>query len=205
MKICVIGTGYVGLVTGTCFAEAGNNVICVDVDEKKIAGLSEGHIPIFEPGLEPMVQFNRREGRLSFTTDLSFGVNESEVCFIAVGTPPNEDGSADLTHVLDVAGQIAKVAKKKVIVGTKSTVPVGTGDKIEAIFREKLKHPLVVFANPEFLKEGDAVNDFMKPDRIVVGLDHNHIEPLLRELYAPFTRQRDRLIVMSRRSAQLTK
>ncbi|MBI4411622.1 MAG: UDP-glucose/GDP-mannose dehydrogenase family protein [Deltaproteobacteria bacterium] len=205
MKLCIIGTGYVGLVTGACFAEAGNDVICVDVDKRKIAGLNEGHIPIFEPGLEPMVQFNRREGRLTFATDLSLAVNESDICFIAVGTPPNEDGSADLTHVLDVAGQIATAAKKKVIVGTKSTVPVGTGDKIEAVFAEKSKHPFVVFSNPEFLKEGNAVNDFMKPDRVIVGLDHNHIEDLLRELYAPFTRQRDRLIFMSRRSAELTK
>ncbi|MBI2339392.1 MAG: UDP-glucose/GDP-mannose dehydrogenase family protein [Deltaproteobacteria bacterium] len=205
MKICIIGTGYVGLVTGACFAEAGNDVICVDVDEKKVADLNEGRIPIFEPGLEPMVRFNRREGRLRFTTDLSEGVNKSEVCFIAVGTPPNEDGSADLSHVLDVAFGIAGVAKKKILLGTKSTVPVGTGEKIEAVFREKLSHPFVVFSNPEFLKEGDAVNDFMKPDRIVVGLDHDPIEPLLRELYAPFTRRRDRLIVMSRRSAELTK
>lgn len=205
MKLCIIGTGYVGLVTGTCFAEAGNDVICVDVDEKKVFDLNQGHIPIYEPGLEPMIKFNQSEKRLQFTTDLAKGVNNSEICFIAVGTPPNEDGSADLKHVLDVSNDIARVAKKKVTVGTKSTVPVGTGDKIEALLKENLKHPSVVFSNPEFLKEGDAVNDFMKPDRIVIGTNDDSIVPLLRELYAPFTRQKDRLIIMSRRSAELTK
>lgn len=204
MKICVIGTGYVGLVSGACFAEAGNNVICMDIDSQKVASLNNGHCPIFEPGLEQMVQFNRSEGRLSFTADLTAAVNESQVCFIAVGTPANEDGSADLTHVLSVAREIARVAQKKILVGTKSTVPVGTGDKIEEIFLKEKKEA-VVFSNPEFLKEGDAVNDFMKPDRIVVGLDDQSIAPLLYDLYAPFNRQKNRMIVMSRRSAELTK
>lgn len=205
MKICVIGTGYVGLVTGTCFAETGNEVICVDVDAAKVAQLNQGHIPIFEPGLEAMVLQNHAKGRLQFTTDLALGINNSEICFMAVGTPPDEDGAADLRHVLDVASEIARVATKKVVIGTKSTVPVGTGDKIEALFKENLKHPFEVFSNPEFLKEGDAVNDFMKPDRIIVGLEHDGILPLLDELYAPFTRQKDRLIIMTRRSAELTK
>lgn len=205
MKICVIGTGYVGLVTGTCFAETGNEVICVDVDAAKVERLNQGHIPIFEPGLEAMVLQNHAKGRLQFTTDLALGINNSDISFIAVGTPPDEDGAADLRHVLDVAKHIAHVATKKVIIGTKSTVPVGTGDKIEAIFKENLKHPFVVFSNPEFLKEGDAVGDFMKPDRIIVGLEHNGILTLLDELYAPFTRQKERLLIMNRRSAELTK
>lgn len=205
MQICVIGTGYVGLVTGTCFAEAGNQVICVDVDGAKIDRLNRGEVPIFEPGLKPLVAENREDGRLKFTTHLSEGINNSEICFIAVGTPPLEDGSADLKHVLDVAEGIATVANRKVIVGTKSTVPVGTGDRIEQIFREKMKVPFAVFSNPEFLKEGDAVNDFMKPDRIIVGINDSSIEPILRELYAPFMRQNDRFIVMNRRSAELTK
>ena len=205
MKICIIGTGYVGLVTGTCFAEAGNDVICVDVDPIKIDKLNQGIIPIFELGLEPMVGFNQKEKRLQFTTHLEKAVNESDICFIAVGTPPNEDGSADLTHVIDVAKNIIRLAKKEIMVGTKSTVPVGTGDMIEELFKKEFKYPFTVFSNPEFLKEGDAINDFMKPDRVVVGVNNPHILPLLQELYAPFTRQRDRLIVMNRRSAELTK
>lgn len=205
MKICIIGTGYVGLVSGTCFAEAGNDVICVDVDRQKIDQLKQGRIPIFEPGLEDLVLSNQKEERLQFTTDLSIAVNASEVCFIAVGTPPNEDGSADLTHVLEVAKNIASVAKRKLFVGTKSTVPVGTGDKIETVLKEHCSQPFTVFSNPEFLKEGNAVQDFMKPDRIIVGVNEEAVIPLLRNLYAPFTRQKDRLIIMSRRSAELTK
>lgn len=205
MKICVIGTGYVGLVTGTCFAEAGNDVICVDVDSSKVDRLNRGEIPIYEPGLDLLVHRNRQENRLEFTMDLAKGINHADLSFIAVGTPANEDGSADLRHVLDVARSIAKVANKEIILGTKSTVPVGTGDQIEAIFKEGISHPFHVFANPEFLKEGDAVNDFMKPDRIVVGINHDGIVDLLRQLYAPFTRQKERLVIMSRRSAELTK
>jgi len=205
MKICLIGTGYVGLVSGTCFAEAGNNVICVDVDKNKIERLKKGEIPIYEPGLEPMVRENYEDGRLHFMTNLAQAVNNADICFIAVGTPPNEDGSADLSHVLGVATNIAQVAQKDVVVGTKSTVPVGTGDKIEALLKEKMKFKAVVFSNPEFLKEGDAINDFMKPDRVIIGLNDSSAENLLRELYAPFMRQSERLIFMSRRSAELTK
>lgn len=205
MKICVIGTGYVGLVSGTCFAEAGNEVICVDVDLEKVSRLQRGEIPIYEPGLEAMVRENHEDGRLEFTTDLASAVNKADICFIAVGTPPNEDGSADLSHVLHVATQIAQVARKEVVVGTKSTVPVGTGDKIEALLAEKMTFKSTVFSNPEFLKEGDAITDFMKPDRVVIGLNDNSAEPLLRELYAPFMRQSERLIFMTRRSAELTK
>ncbi len=205
MKICVIGTGYVGLVTGTCFAESGNEVTCVDIDEKKVKNLHNGIIPIYEPGLEELVKSNIAEDRLFFTTDLASALNQSDVCFIAVGTPPQEDGSADLSHVIAVAQQIAAMATKAVVVGTKSTVPVGTGDQIEEVFRKNLKHPYTVFSNPEFLKEGDAVNDFLKPDRVVIGLNDTKVVGLLKELYAPFTRQRDRLIIMNRRSAELTK
>lgn len=205
MKICVIGTGYVGLVTGACLAEAGNDVVCVDVDAEKIGRLAKGICPIFEPGLEPLLAFNLKEGRLRFTTDLSAAINDSEIAFIAVGTPTNEDGSADVRHVLDAAKNIAKAAKKPIRLGTKSTVPVGTGDQIEDLFRETTSQPCIVFSNPEFLKEGDAINDFMKPDRIVVGLNDLSILPIIHNLYAPFTRQKDRLIMMSRRSAELTK
>ncbi|MBX7148148.1 UDP-glucose/GDP-mannose dehydrogenase family protein [bacterium] len=205
MKISIIGTGYVGLVTGACLAEAGNNVTCVDIDPKKIDNLNKGSIPIFEPGLESIVRENHKKNRLSFTTDLGKSINDSDICFIAVGTPPQEDGSADLTHVLDVAREIAQKSTKKIIVGTKSTVPVGTGDKIEEIFKQYLKHPYVVFSNPEFLKEGDAVHDFMKPDRIIIGLNDKSLKPLFEELYGPFMRQKEKLIFMSRRSSELTK
>lgn len=205
MKICIIGTGYVGLVSGACFAETGNTVWCVDVDQDKINKLNNAVIPIYEPGLESLVQRNHQKGRLIFTTNLALGINSADVSFIAVGTPMDEDGSADLKYVYQVCEGIAKVAKKEVIIATKSTVPVGTGDKIEALFREKLKEPFVVFSNPEFLKEGDAVNDFMKPDRIVVGTNDERIVPLIRELYAPFQQQRNRLIIMGRRSAEITK
>jgi UDPglucose 6-dehydrogenase len=205
MKICIIGTGYVGLVTGACFAEAGNTVYCVDVNKEKIERLNQGEIPIYEPGLETLVKTNRDHGRLIFTTDLSLGVNNADVNFIAVGTPQDKDGSADLQYVYQVCENICAIAKKEVLIATKSTVPVGTGDQIEALFKEKLKQPYVVFSNPEFLKEGDAVNDFMKPDRVVVGANDQRIVPLLTELYAPFNHQRNRLIFMSRRSAEITK
>lgn len=205
MRICVIGTGYVGLVTGTCFAEVGNEVICIDVDEQKINQLKQGILPIYEPGLEPLVKSNQAKGRLKFSTLLEEGINQTEMAFLAVGTPPNEDGSADLQHVLEVAHQIAKIAVKKIVLGTKSTVPVGTGDKIENIFREHSKFPSIVFSNPEFLKEGNAVNDFMKPNRVIIGLDDHEIQNKLCELYAPFTRKSDRLLFMSRKTAELTK
>lgn len=205
MKICIIGTGYVGLVTGACFAQTGNTVFCVDKDELKIKLLNEGHIPIYEPGLEDLVKTNVTKKRLHFVTNLSEAINQADVSFIAVGTPQDKDGSADLKYVHQVAEEICQVATKEVIIATKSTVPVGTGDKIEELFKAKLKQPYVVFSNPEFLKEGDAVNDFMKPDRIVIGTNNDRIRPLLQELYAPFTHKVNRLIFMDRRSAEITK
>lgn len=205
MKICIIGTGYVGLVSGACFAEAGNTVYCIDVNQEKIDLLNDGNVPIYEPGLENLVRTNHEQGRLIFSTDLSLGINNADINFIAVGTPQDKDGSADLKYVYEVCENICAVAKKDVIIATKSTVPVGTGDKIEELFRHKLKYPYVVFSNPEFLKEGDAINDFMKPDRIIVGTNNKTIEPLLMDLYAPFNRQQNRLIFMSRRSAEITK
>lgn len=205
MKVCIIGTGYVGLVTGTCFAETGNIVTCVDVDEAKIKNLKDGIIPIYEPGLDALVKSNLKENRLFFTLDLEAAINQADISFIAVGTPPNEDGSADLSHVLNVAKKIAQIAKKPILLGTKSTVPVGTGEKIEAIFKKDCQQPYTIFSNPEFLKEGDAINDFMKPDRIIIGVNDHHSENILRELYAPFTRQKDRLVFMGRRSAEITK
>ena len=207
MKICIIGTGYVGLVTGACFAQTGNTVYCVDKDADKIAKLEEGIIPIFEPGLDTYVKNNVEKGRLHFTTSLAEAINQADISFIAVGTPQDKDGSADLKYVKAVCEEICEVATKKVVIATKSTVPVGTGDQIEAIFKEKLKQDFVVFSNPEFLKEGDAVNDFMKPDRVVLGLneDGEHIKDQLNELYSPFNHQKNRVIFMSRRSAEITK
>lgn len=205
MKICIIGTGYVGLVTGACFAQTGNTVFCVDKDKAKIGLLNDGYIPIYEPGLEELVKNNVKKNRLHFTTNLSEAINQADVSFIAVGTPQDEDGSADLKYVRQVCEEICDVANKEVIIATKSTVPVGTGDQIEELFRARLKHPFVVFSNPEFLKEGDAVNDFLKPDRIIVGINEDHIEPMLKELYAPFTHQSNRIIFMDRRSAEITK
>lgn len=205
MKVCVIGKGYVGLVVGACLAEAGNTVYGVDEDVVKIELLNQGLIPIYEPGLADLVISNLEKERLIFTTDLALGVNNADVTFIAVGTPQEEDGSADLKHVIHVCELLCEVAKKEVFVATKSTVPVGTGDKLEDIFRKRSKHGAVVFSNPEFLKEGDAVNDFMKPERIVIGCNDERIVPLMKELYAPFSHQRNRLIFMNQRSAELTK
>jgi UDPglucose 6-dehydrogenase len=210
MKLCVIGTGYVGLVTGTCFAEMGNNVICVDNDKAKIDMLLNGKIPIWEPGLEDMVQKNFSENRLHFTTDIKFAVENSEVCFIAVGTPPDEDGSADLQYVLAVATDIATHMNEHKVVIDKSTVPIGTADKVKKVMQDVLTQRNVnysfdVISNPEFLKEGDAVNDSMRPDRVVVGTDNPECVKLLEKLYAPFCRTRDKLIIMSVRSAEMTK
>ena len=210
MKIAVIGTGYVGLVTGTCFAEMGNDVICVDNNKEKIETLRNGGIPIYEPGLENMVKKNYKAGRLKFTSDIKDAVEKSLFCFIAVGTPPDEDGSADLQHVLAVAEDIAKYMNGYKIVVDKSTVPVGTADKVRNLMKEHLKkegksHEFDVVSNPEFLKEGAAVNDFMKPDRVVIGTENVRVAELLKELYAPFNRTRDRVIVMSVRSAEMTK
>ena len=210
MRVTIFGTGYVGLVTGTCLADAGHQVCCVDIDQSKIDQLNQGQIPIYEPGLDALVRNSSSSGRLSFSTDAAEAVNQSELVFIAVGTPPDEDGSADLSHVLAVARQIAQSMDSDKIVVTKSTVPVGTSDKvraeIEAILAERAEGLEVeVASNPEFLKEGNAVADFMKPDRIIVGTESDHVKQQLTRLYAPFNRVRDRLVFMDTRSAELTK
>lgn len=210
MKVTVFGIGYVGLVHAAVLASVGHSVCCVDIDETKIAKLKLGHIPIFEPGLEPLVQEGLASGRLHFTADASVGVAFSELLFIAVGTPPDEDGSADLQHVLAVANTIGQLMDDQKVVVNKSTVPVGTADKVTETINAALtlrnKDTLVeVVSNPEFLKEGVAVADSMRPDRIVVGSECASIEPLMRELYAPFNRNHDRLIFMDTRSAELTK
>ncbi|MHB1174107.1 MAG: UDP-glucose dehydrogenase family protein [Sulfuriferula sp.] len=210
MKITVIGTGYVGLVSGTCLAEVGNDVLCLDVDAKKIAILQDGGIPIYEPGLEDMVKRNVAAGRLRFTTDVEAAVHHGAIQFIAVGTPPDEDGSADLQYVVAAARNIGKYMTEYKLVVDKSTVPVGTADKVRAALQEELDRRAVklefgVASNPEFLKEGAAVEDFMRPDRIVIGTDNEHATQLLRTLYGPFQRNRERLISMDIRSAELTK
>src|SRR5512138_707226 len=210
MKICVIGSGYVGLVAGACFAESGISVICVDVDEAKIEGLKKGIIPIYEPGLKEMVLRNCEEGRLSFTTDLAEAVKVSLINFIAVGTPPGEDGSADLQYVLAVARGIGQQMEGFKIIVDKSTVPVGTADKVRAAVKEELEARKVsiefdVVSNPEFLKEGAAIEDFMKPDRVVIGTDSVRTAEIMKELYDPFMRKQNRMIVMDIRSAEMTK
>jgi UDPglucose 6-dehydrogenase len=210
MNVTVIGTGYVGLVAGACLADAGNRVLCVDVDAAKVAQLEAGGIPIFEPGLEPIVRRNREAGRLAFSTDAAAGVAHGELQFIAVGTPPDEDGSADLQHVLAAARQIGRHMAGYRVIATKSTVPVGTADKVRAAIAEELakrgaRHEFSVVSNPEFLKEGAAVEDFMRPDRVIVGADDPRALALLRELYAPFQRNHERILAMSVRSAELTK
>ena len=210
MKVTVFGSGYVGLVTGACLAEVGNKVICVDVDPAKIDLLNSGGVPIYEPGLPEMVKRNREAGRLIFTTDAKTGVDFGQIQFIAVGTPPDEDGSADLQYVLAVAESIAEHMNDFKVVVDKSTVPVGTGDKVAARIRETLaqrgtKIEFDVVANPEFLKEGAAISDFMKPDRIVVGTENPRSIQVMRELYGPFNRNHERLLFMDIRSAELTK
>ena len=210
MKIAVFGTGYVGLVQGAVLADAGHTVICVDIDENKLARLRKGEIPIFEPGLEPIVKSNFAEGRLLFTSDAKEAIEQSELQFIAVGTPPNEDGSADLKHVLAVAKTIATHMTGYTVVVDKSTVPVGTADKVTDMIAQTLKARGVDFAfdvvsNPEFLKEGAAVADCQRPDRIVIGTESAQAENTLRELYEPFNRNHDKVIVMNVRSAELTK
>jgi UDPglucose 6-dehydrogenase len=210
MKITVIGTGYVGLVSGACLAEMGNSVMCLDLDPGKIATLKSGGIPIYEPGLESVVRRNVESGRLHFTTNVEESVEFGTIQFIAVGTPPDEDGSADLQYVVAAARNIGKHMKDYKLVVDKSTVPVGTADRVRTALREELDKrgvqiPFSVASNPEFLKEGAAVDDFMKPDRIVVGTDDEQATQLLRAVYAPFQRNRERLIVMDIRSAELTK
>ena len=210
MKITVVGTGYVGLVTGACLADMGNKVLCLDVDAAKVRLLNDGHIPIYEPGLEPVVKRNRDAGRLDFSTDVAAGVAHGVLQLIAVGTPPGEDGSADLQHVLEAARAIGRHMDEYRVVVNKSTVPVGTADKVKAEIEKELgkrgkQIPFSVVSNPEFLKEGAAVEDFMRPDRIVIGADDERATALLRELYAPFQRNHERLILMSVRSAELAK
>ncbi|NJD05346.1 MAG: UDP-glucose/GDP-mannose dehydrogenase family protein [Methylococcaceae bacterium] len=210
MKVTVFGSGYVGLVTGACLAEVGNEVVCVDVDEGKVARLNRGEVPIFEPGLQPIIARNMAAGRLRFTTDAALGVDHGLFQFIAVGTPPDEDGSADLQYVLAVARTIAQHMKEYRVVVNKSTVPVGTADRVREALNTTQQElgkavEFDVVSNPEFLKEGAAIEDFMKPDRIVVGTDNPRTTELLRALYAPFNRSHDRLVCMDIRSAELTK
>jgi UDPglucose 6-dehydrogenase len=210
MRIAMIGSGYVGLVSGACFADAGNRVLCVDIDARKIESLQRGEVPIHEPGLTALIERNTRAGRLRFTTDAAAGIAHGEVILIAVGTPPDEDGSADLRHVLAVARTIGEHLDGYRIVVDKSTVPVGTADRVreaivQALAARGVAHPFDVVSNPEFLKEGAAIADFMKPDRVVIGTDSPRAIETMRALYDPFTRNRDRLIVMDVRSAELTK
>jgi UDPglucose 6-dehydrogenase len=210
VKVTVFGSGYVGLVTGACFAEAGNQVVCVDIDAAKVGRLQAGDIPIHEPGLDVLVKRNFEKGRLKFTTDAEEGIRHGLFQFIAVGTPPEEDGSADLSHVLAVAETIGRHMTEYRIVVDKSTVPVGTADKVKERIEQTqgergVRFEFDVVSNPEFLKEGAAINDFMKPDRVVVGTDNPRTAELLKTLYDPFTRSRDRMIVMDVRSAELTK
>lgn len=210
MKIVVVGTGYVGLVSGTCFSEMGNNVTCVDIDLDKINRLKKGIVPIYEPGLDSMVKKNVENGNLNFSNSLSDVINQAEIIFIAVGTPMGENGSADLKHVLEVAKSIGENINKHLIVVNKSTVPIGTADKVkEVIQREldkrKVSFPFDVVSNPEFLKEGAAINDFMKPDRVIIGTDSDFAIEKLKQLYAPFCMSHERFITMDVRSAEMTK
>ena len=210
MKICIFGAGYVGLVAAACFAESGNSVIAVDIDLARITNLKQGIIPIYEPGLKEMILRNRAEGRLSFTVDMEEAVKASLVCFIAVGTPPGEDGSADLKYVLSVARDIGRAMNEFKIIVDKSTVPVGTADKVRAAVLDELSMRGVnlefdVVSNPEFLKEGAAIDDFMKPDRVVIGCDNVRTAEIMKELYDPFMRRQNRMIVMDVRSAEMTK
>jgi len=210
MKVTIFGTGYVGLVTGACLAEVGHQVICVDVDTKKIERIKTGYLPVYEPGLESLVVSNLESGNLQFTTDAPSAVEASNIIMIAVGTPPNEDGSADLKYVLMVAETIGRHINNQKIIVTKSTVPVGTSDQVSAVIQQSMSacaknHVFHVASNPEFLKEGAAVGDFMKPDRIIIGIDDHAIKDDLLELYQPFNRSHDRVIFMDLRSAELTK
>jgi len=205
MKITVIGTGYVGLVAGACLAESGNHVICMDKDETKINLLNEDKIPIYEPGLEDLVKRNRKHHRLFFTTDMREAVEKSDIIFIAVGTPPDEDGSADLSHVISVAESIGRYMNGYKIIVNKSTVPVGTADKVRETVKKYTDHPFDVVSNPEFLKEGGAIDDFMYPDRVIVGTSNPEVAEIMKELYSPFVRTGNPIIIMDERSAELTK
>ena len=205
MKISVVGTGYVGLVVGACLAENGHEVICVDKDEAKVRALQKGKIPIYEPGLEELVKRNRVEKRLSFTTTLPRAVRQTQIIFIAVGTPEAEDGSADLQHVLGVARDVARAMNGYKVIVDKSTVPVGTAERVREVIRRETTHPFSVVSNPEFLKQGAAVNDFLKPDRVVIGAEDPRGAELMKELYAPFTRTGAPIMVMDCASAELCK
>ena len=205
MQITVIGTGYVGLVAGACLADMGNDVICVDNNEDKLQKLEQGIIPIYEPGLEELVKSNVLENRLSFTSDLDMAVKKSEVCFIAVGTPQDEDGSADLQYVMGVAEQIAKAMNGYKVIVDKSTVPVGTAEKVTEIIKKYTQHPFDVVSNPEFLKQGNAVDDFLHPDRVVIGSNSDKATAIMQEIYSPFFRTGNRVIVMDVKSAEMTK
>lgn len=210
MKITVIGTGYVGLVTGACFAEMGNKVVCVDMDSNKIEALKQGVVPIYEPGLESMIVNNTKEARLAFTTSLAEPVAQAQVYVVAVGTPPRDDGSADLSQVLSVARELGERIDRYTVIIDKSTVPVGTAEQVEAVVRDRLHErsidiPFDVVSNPEFLKEGAAIEDFMRPDRIIVGTASERAQEIMRELYAPFMRMRDRVLFMTVREAEMTK
>ncbi|HWP72712.1 MAG TPA: UDP-glucose/GDP-mannose dehydrogenase family protein, partial [Gemmatimonadaceae bacterium] len=205
MNISVIGTGYVGLVVGACLAETGNDVTCADTNAEKIEGLKQNVIPIYEPGLDSMVERNQQQGRLKFTTDVPGAIARADVVFIAVGTPPDEDGSADLRHVLGVADQIGKHMARELVIVTKSTVPVGTAAKVAAAVATNARLPFHMCSNPEFLKEGAAVDDFMKPDRVVLGVESDHARSVMAELYAPFVRTEIPIIFMDIPSAEMTK
>jgi UDPglucose 6-dehydrogenase len=205
MKIAVIGTGYVGLVSGTCFSETGNTVTCVDIDQSKIDRLNQGEITIYEPGLEKMFLKNLRDGRLKFTTDLKSGIQGAQIVFLALPTPPGEDGSADLKYVLDVADQLGQLLEGYKVIVDKSTVPVGTADKVKDAIAKHAKVEFDVVSNPEFLREGVAIEDFMKPDRVVIGSSSDRAKKVMGDLYAPFVRQGNPVIFMDEKSAELTK
>jgi len=205
VNITVIGTGYVGLVLGACLAETGNPIVCADLDQAKIDGLKRNVLPIYEPGLDDYVERNQSQGRLRFTTDVPAAISTAEVVFIAVGTPPDEDGSADLRHVLAVAEQIGRHMRRELVIVTKSTVPVGTAAKVAAAVSKHAKFPFHMCSNPEFLKEGAAIDDFMKPDRVVIGVDTDHARSAMAELYAPFVRTGKPIIFMDIPSAEMTK
>jgi len=205
MKITVVGTGYVGLVTGTCFAETGNEVVCVDIDKSKVDKLTSGEITIYEPGLEKLFVRNLKENRLSFTTDLKEGIRDTRIIFLALPTPPGEDGSADLKYILGVAGDLGKIMNDYVVIVDKSTVPVGTAERVYAAVAKNYSGDFDVVSNPEFLREGVAVDDFMKPDRVIIGTSSERAKKVMNELYAPFVRSGNPVIFMDERSAELTK
>lgn len=205
MNIAVVGTGYVGLVTGTCFAETGNDVICVDIDEAKVARLKAGEVPIYEPHLDVLFERNIRGGRLTFTTELADAIKDAEIIFLALPTPPGEDGSADLSYVLNVAEELGRIITEYKVIVDKSTVPVGTAEKVRAAVEIHSKVPFDIVSNPEFLREGFAVDDFLKPDRVVIGTSSARAEEIMRRLYKPFVRQGNPILFMDEKSAELTK